>query len=220
MQRLSRYFLEPMNTVTHLVAACGALAGTVILIWMSWGEWGKLLSLLIYGLTTTWLYIASTLFHGVKLSPSRRMILNRLDHASIFLMIAGTYTPIIYNLFPDSWRWPMLAVIWMIATAGLVYKLTSRRIHGLYNVSIYVMLGWGGVVPALWLDNLRDYIPLSGLLLILAGGLIYSAGFVVYYLKRPNLWPNFGHHELWHLFVMGGSLFHFLFLFWYVVPAA
>jgi hemolysin III len=179
-----------------------------------------MVSLLIYGLSLLTLFLASFLLHGVKASPGLHLWLNRFDHSAIFLLIAGTYTPIVYNLFPSSWRWPLLLLIWTIAVIGTGYKLTSARIHGLLNVSIYVVLGWGGAVPLLLSLELAPVLAAPGLRLLLGGGLIYSTGFVVYYIRRPDPWPaTFGHHEIWHLFVIAGSLAHYLFMLRYVVPA-
>jgi hemolysin III len=167
------------------------------------------------------LYLSSALLHGLKVSAERRMWLNRADHMAIFLLIAGTYTPIVYNLFPAAWRWPVLLSVWAIALIGMGFKLLSRRIHGFYNAAIYIILGWGSVLPFLLATNIFDIIPRPGFALLLLGGLIYSVGFLVYYRQWPDPWPElFGHHEIWHLFVMGGSACHYLFMFWVVVPFA
>lgn len=203
-----------------MLGAVAAALGVLLLVWLTWHEAGKMLSLLVYGVSLVFLYTASTLLHGVRAPEDVRMLLNRFDHMAIFLLIAGTYTPIAYNLFPRAWRWPVLAAVWLVALVGMVVKLTSVRIHGLLNTSIYVILGWGGAVPLLLALNLAPFLPRPGLLLLLSGGLIYTAGFVIYYVRRPDPWPGvFGHHEIWHLFVLGGSLCHFMFMLLYVVPA-
>jgi hemolysin III len=219
MTRLHDFLHEPMNTLTHLIGAVASLAGTFLLGYMTWGQPGKFITMLIYGVSMTILYTSSTLLHGIKTDNAKRMWLNRLDHVAIFLLIAGTYTPIAYNLFPPRLRWPVLIIIWLAVIAGAFYKLFSPRIHGLFNASIYVVLGWGGAVPLLLSANLLTTIPSRGLILLLLGGLIYTVGFFIYYFHWPDPWPEFfGHHEIWHLFVMGGSLCHFLFILLYVVP--
>jgi hemolysin III len=148
------------------------------------------------------------------------MWLNRLDHAAIFLMIAGTYTPIIYNLFPESWRWPTLFGYWLVAIGGILYKVFSAKIHSAFNKIIYPILSWGGVIPAVLASREALLVPISGLALLLLGGLIYMAGFIIYYRQQPDPWPNvLGHHEIWHLFVLAGSFFHFLFMLFFIVPA-
>lgn len=215
-----RRLLEPMSALTHFAGAIGAVLGTILLVWLTWQEMGKMISLAVYGISMVALYMASTLFHGIKLPAGRRMWLNRLDHGAIFVVIAGTYTPIIYNLFPDDYRWLALATIWLVAFVGMAYKLFSPRIHGFFNASIYPILAWAGVVPVIFLSQIKPIIPSGGVALLLIGGLIYMVGFVIYYRRRPDPWPDvFGHHEIWHLFVIGGSFIHYLFMLFYIVPS-
>lgn len=220
MATLERVFLEPWSALTHLIAAVLAAVGVAVLLLLSRAETGKMLSLLVYGVSMVALYLASTLLHGLKVARPVRAWLNRFDHMAIFLLIAGTYTPIVYNLFPRSWRWPVLGTVWLVALIGMAYKLASVRIHGFFNVSIYVILGWGGAVPLGLSVEVAKMIPRGGMALLLLGGLIYSTGFLIYYRQRPDPWPDvFGHHEIWHLFVIGGSLCHYLFMLFYVIPA-
>ncbi len=219
MATLNRYLLEPINTLTHLVAAIASLAGLILLLILTRHDLPKMTSLLVYSLSMIILYSASSLLHGVKAQPRHRFWLNRLDHMAIFLLIAGTYTPIAYNLFDDWWRWGTLTVVWSVAGFGMMYKLLSRRIHGFINTSVYLLLSWGICLPILLFSNLLQIVPTHGLFLITLGGLIYSIGFIIYYTERPDPWPQiFGHHEIWHLFVMAGSLCHFLFMLLIVVP--
>lgn len=220
MTWLERLFLEPINTVTHLLAALLAVPGLVWLLVLSRQEPAKMLSLLIYGLSLIVLFSASALLHGLKVHDRWRMWLNRFDHMAIFLLIAGTYTPIVYAFFPPRWRLPMLVGVWLVAAVGMFYKLASVRIHGFFNVSIYMLLGWGGALPLAFAMQAASAIGRDGLMLLLLGGLIYSVGFVIYYVRRPDPWPGrFGHHEIWHLFVIAGSLCHYLFMVYHVVPA-
>lgn len=213
------WLLEPVNALTHFTGAVGAALGTLLLLYLTRGETGKMLSLAVYGLTIISLYTASTLFHGIKLSEGRRMWLNRLDHGAIFLLIAGTYTPIAYNLFPRPASNWILIGIWLMAFAGVAYKLLSPRIHGLFNASVYPGLAWAGALPLLLLSRGQLAIPPLGVALLILGGLVYMAGFFIYYWQKPDPWPEvFGHHEIWHLFVMGGSFSHYLFMLFIVVP--
>ncbi|VAW40130.1 FIG01964566: Predicted membrane protein, hemolysin III homolog, partial [hydrothermal vent metagenome] len=108
-------------------------------------------------------------------------------------------------------------IVWLAALAGITTKLFGRRIHGFFNTSIYLVVSWGGVLPLILAGNAARWLPSGGIFLLLLGGFIYSAGFVVYYCRWPDPKPNlFGHHEVWHLFVLGGSLCHFLFMLNYV----
>jgi hemolysin III len=217
---LERYLMDPMSAVTHFVATLAAVAGLVALLLLSRGDVPKMISLLVYGASVVFLFTASTLYHGIKRAEPDRLWLNRVDHAAIFVMIAGTYTPIVYNLFAPDLRGPVLTAVWLVALAGVAVKLASRRIHGFLNVSIYVFLSWGGVAAVAVEPEWLLALPGGGLALLLLGGLIYTLGFVTYYWQWPDPWPNtFGHHEVWHLFVIGGSLSHFLFMLLYVVPA-
>ncbi|MCL4869368.1 MAG: hemolysin III family protein [Anaerolineae bacterium] len=219
MKKLERLLHEPMSTLTHLLGAVGSVIGLVILLYFTWNEPGKLITILIYGLSMILLYCASTLFHGAKVSEKNRFWLNRLDHIAIFVLIAGTYTPIVYTLSTGPLRAWVLGGVWSITLVGIVYKLFSPTIHGLFNAGIYVLLGWGGAIPLLLLFDVLSLVPLAGWLWLLLGGVIYSVGFITYYYQRPDPWPGvFGHHEVWHLFVLGGSLCHFLFILWYIVP--
>ena len=221
MKRLNRYLLEPINTLTHLVAAVAAAIVLLPLLHRADHDLPKWVSLLVFGLSMIILYLSSALLHGLKVSPERRMWLNRVDHMAIFLLIAGTYTPIVYNLFPIAWRWLVLLPVWLVALIGMGFKLLNRRIHGFYHTTIYLILGWGSVLPFWMATNLFETIPHRDFALLLLGGLIYTVGFFVYYFQWPDPWPEwFGHHEIWHLFVMGGSVCHYLFMFWVVVPFA
>ncbi len=217
IKRLTQQLNEPASALTHAFAAAISLMGTGWLLWLVWGKWDKVVTLLVYGLSMTAMYSASTLLHGVKPRPRLQFQLNRLDHVTIFLLIAGTYTPIVYHFFPTAWRWPVLLTVWLAALLGIAAKLFGRRIHGFFNTSIYLVVSWGGVLPLILAGNAARWLPAGGLVLLLLGGFIYSAGFVVYYCQWPDPWPkHFGHHEIWHLFVMAASLCHFAFMLIYV----
>ena len=209
-----------MNALTHLSACLLALVGTGLLVALSWGETGKMLSLLIYGATLAALFAASSLLHGLKVSGTIQNWLNRLDHMAIFLLIAGTYTPVIYNFLAGPERWIILSATWGVAILGMLYKLFSARIDGFFSVLIYVLLAWGGAIPLLLIVQPLTSLTWPGLSLLFVGGLIYTVGFVIYYTQHPNPWPRvLGHHEIWHLCVIGGSLCHYLFMLTDVVPS-
>ena len=220
MKQLTHHLNEPVSALTHVAGGIASLLGTIWLLVLVWPDWPKLISLFVYGLSLTAMFSASSLLHGVKANPRLQYRLNRLDHMSIFLVIAGTYTPVVVVFFPLNWRWPVLTTVWLAAVIGMSYKMFSHRIHGFFNASIYLFVSWGGVVPIILAGNPLQWVPPGGLFLLLFGGIIYSVGFIVYYWRWPNPWPGrLGHHEIWHLFVLGGSLCHFLFMLWFVVPA-
>lgn len=219
-KKLEKHLFEPFNALSHLFGAAASFAGLLLLAYLTRGETGKMISLIIYSFSMTLLFLASTALHGIKLPETGRDWLNRLDHAAIFLLIVGTYTPIIYNLFPDGWRWPTLIGYWLVAISGMLYKIFSPKIHSAFNKIIYPLLSWGGVVPALLASRESLVVSVDGLALLLLGGLIYSMGFIIYFKERPDPWPGvFGHHEIWHLFVLTANLCHFLFMLLFIVPA-
>lgn len=213
------YLREPVSSLTHLAGALVALTGLILLTVLVWGQTNKMITLGIFGLSLVFLYTTSALFHAIRLPEKKKMWLNKLDHAAIFLFIAGTYTPIVAILYPPVWRTVILVVVWSVALAGIIYKVVSKQIHGLINASLYPIVSWAGAIPVLLLSQLRPVVYSGGFRWLLLGGLIYTAGFIIYVGKRPNPWPTiFGHHEIWHLFVLAGSLCHFLFMLFYIVP--
>lgn len=208
-------FREPVNGFTHLVGVVLGCAGLVWLVLVTQDEPAKLISVLVYGICVILLYSASTTFHLVNGSERTVLLLRRLDHAAIYLMIAGTYTPIVYNTLDGAWRWSVLLLVWLLAAVGIVYKLMFLKGQGShFSTLLYMGMGWVGIITLP--EALRLLHP-GALLLILAGGLTYSVGALVFALQRPNLHRWFGHHELWHLFVLGGSALHFAAIVLYVV---
>ncbi|MEM7331803.1 MAG: hemolysin III family protein [Chloroflexota bacterium] len=219
MNKLKEIFHEPMNTLTHLVGAIGALIGLIYCLYLVWGTPDKMITLTIYGFAQLILYVASCLLHGVRTTHQWNFFFNRLDHMAIFLMIAGVYTPIVYHFLDNPWRWLILGFVWLFAIVGMGFKLVNREIHGFFNASIYVLMSWGTAVPILLFFDVSELFSQRGLGFLLGGGLVYTIGFIIYYLEKPDPWPEIlGHHEIWHLFVIGGSLFHFLFMLTEVVP--
>ena len=212
---LTENFIEPYSALTHLIGAIASFGAMVWLAILTFGETGRFVSVIIYGVSQFFLYVASTVFHAVKLPEPDRLWLNKADHIGIYLLIAGTYTPFVFNLVPDPWRFILLTFIWGLALTGILLKMSKRHIHGFISLFFYVILGWGGGIPILL--GMPFHMPLPGQLLILAGGLIYTFGFITYYWQRPDPWPEvLGHHEIWHLMVMAAGTCHFLAILIYV----
>jgi hemolysin III len=206
---------EPVSGLTHLAAAVLAVVGLVLLLraGLARGRPHYPLSLGVFGASLVLLYTASSLYHLLRLSPRGTRILRRLDHTMIFVLIAGTYTPVCVLALPGAWGWGLLAGVWTLALAGMVMKLVWLHAPRWLSVAVYLLMGWLVVIAA-W--PLVESIPPGGLAYLAAGGLLYTAGAAVYALKRPNLLPGFGFHELFHLFVIGGSLSHFWMIYRYV----
>ena len=219
-QRTTKRLREPINGITH--AAGGLLAalglGVLLATAASTGRLDQLVAFGVFGLSLIALYAASALYHLLPLSPSGVARLRTLDHMAIFVLIAGTYTPFCLLALDGVWRWGLLALIWGLALCGVLLKLLWMDASRWLSVVLYLGMGWVAVIagPALF-----RAVPPDGITWMLAGGLVYSAGALVYGLKRPNPVPGtFGFHEVWHLFVIAGSACHFWAVLHYVAPLA
>lgn len=202
---------EIANAVTHGVGAALAVAGLVVLLVLASLHGGALeiVSLAIYGATLVLTYVASTLLHAAR-SPRFKHACNLLDHASIYLLIAGTYTPFLLLGLRGAWGWSLFAVIWALALAGVVLRLAWRRYGRRVAVPLYLGMGWLILVAIgpVWAS-------LGGAAVgwILAGGLAYTAGVAFYVWDRLPF-----NHMVWHLFVLAGSALHFAGIMITVVP--
>jgi len=201
-----------MSGLTHFIGALLAVVGFVALIMKSSaGSGWHLASYAIYGATLIALYTTSTLYHWLPLSESAVAIMRKLDHLMIFVFIAGTYTPICLTVFRGPWGWTMFGIIWGLAVAGFVSKFLWMNAPRPLYVGLYIAMGWTALIFMVPLARAMSH---AGLMWLLAGGLLYSGGAVCYTLKRPDPFPGFfGFHEVWHLFVMAGSLAHFVMVY-------
>jgi hemolysin III len=217
-RRTKKRLREPVNGLTHMVGGLLAVVGLGVLLATSRGRLDQYVSFGVFGLSLISLYFASSLYHLLPLSPAGVARLRRLDHMTIFVLIAGTYTPFCLLALDGKWRWGLLTLIWSLALCGILLKSLWMDAPRWLSVVIYLSMGWVAViaVPAL----LRA-VPPAGITWVLAGGLVYSAGALIYGLKRPNPIPGvFGFHEVWHLFVIAGSTCHFWAVLRYVAPLA
>ncbi len=209
-------FREPASAWTHFAGLMLALTGTLILLRRGGGEPGKRLSLLVYGLSLVFCYAASTLYHGVRLPANRLAMFVRLDSIGIFALIAGSYTPLAWNLMRGRWRAWTLISVWGTAVTAIAVIASGRRFSPTLGTCLYLGMGWGVVVCYAQIARVVSH---RALLPVVLGGLCYSLGAVLNLLRWPTLWPNvFGVHDLFHLFVMAGSLTHFWFILKVIVP--
>jgi hemolysin III len=209
---------ERFNTVSHLVAACFALVGAGLLIAQAsvQGDPWKVVGLGIYGFSLMALFASSALHHGIDGGPRLNEVLRTLDYDSVFLLIAGSLTPLVLVLFRSVYGWTVLGAVWTIAALGIVMRSVWRQVPKYITNALYIALGWMTVLLA----GADVTVPLGALALMAAGGLVYSAGFVVFVLEKPNPWPGvFGFHELWHLLVIVGAMLHYFVIYAYVLPA-
>ncbi|WP_229595895.1 PAQR family membrane homeostasis protein TrhA [Pseudodesulfovibrio sediminis] len=207
---------DPMSGLTHCIAAALAIFGTVLLILRSVSPampW-HIVTFSIFGGGMVLLYTASTLYHWLPVSEDKVRFLRRVDHSMIFFYIAATYTPICLIPLRGPWGWSIFGVIWGLALSGIVMKVFWLTAPRWLSTGIYLGMGWLILVGAYPL-----YLSLPGPALgwLVAGGLSYSIGAVIYAIKWPNPLPgHFGFHEIFHLFVIGGSACHFMVMYRYI----
>ncbi|TEB10428.1 hemolysin-III related [Pelotomaculum sp. FP] len=207
---------EPVNTWTHLITFALSLAGLVYLVIVSRSSAAKVATMATYGATVIILFGASSLYHWIRTSPRKVVILKKLDHAAIYLLIAGSYTPVFFYGLSGGWKWAMLAVVWFLACAGIILKMWYINAPRWVSTSFYVGLGWIALVP--FIQLVRN-LPSGAIALMVAGGVFYTVGAAIYATKWLNFFPNrFGFHEIFHLFVMAGSITHFIMMARYIVP--
>jgi hemolysin III len=207
---------EPFSSWSHCVGLVLALPGTILLLRRGAGDRGKRLTLLVYGLSLAFCYFASTLYHGVRLPAARIVAFARLDGVGIFALIAGSYTPLAWCLMQGQWRRWTLAVVWTVAATATILIAAGRHFSPVLSTCVYLGMGWGVVVCY---SEIARVVSHRALVPVVVGGLSYSVGAVLNLLHWPVLWPGtFGSHELFHLFVLAGSLAHYRFILKVVVP--
>lgn len=209
---------EPGSALTHFIAMMMAVFASMPLLLKTGLTSGSrnMAAMMIFMLSMILLYGASTMYHSVNLSGKRLKIFRKLDHMMIFILIAGTYTPVCLIILGGELGYNLLALVWGIAIAGILIKMFWITCPKWFSSMIYIAMGWACIpvfVP-LW-----NALPKAAFLWLLAGGIIYTIGGVIYALKLPlfnSRHKYFGSHEIFHLFVMGGSICHFIFMYLYV----
>ncbi|RDZ29447.1 PAQR family membrane homeostasis protein TrhA [Lysobacter silvisoli] len=203
---------EIANALTHGLGATAALAGGAVLITLAalFGDGWQLAGAIVFGLCLLLLYVASTLYHAIQ-HPVAKARLKVFDHCAIYLLIAGTYTPFTLIGLRGPWGWGLFAAIWALAFAGIVFKLFYTGRFKLLSTAIYIAMGWLVLVAIKPLIGALDAWTLSWLL---AGGACYTLGTVFYH--RPSLPYS---HAIWHMFVLGGSICHYISVMAQVIPS-
>lgn len=198
----------PVNAWTHGVAFAAATAGLVYLVRLGVGHPATLAVLIVYGIALMMLFGASALYHALTWSPRLTAVLRGVDHASIVVGIAGTYTPVLYFGLSGPWRVWMLAGVWTLTAAAVFVQVRWIDAPRWFSTAVYVLLGWAALIPAV---KLVAALPRTATLLIALGGLFYTAGAIVYARKWPDPLPQrFGFHEVFHLLVVAGASVHFV----------
>ena len=207
---------EPVNTWTHFIPFMAAIVGLVFLILMSKNDISKLITMTIYGLSMIALYGASSVYHWVRTTPQKELILKKVDHIAIYFLIAGSYPPVFYYGLEGAWRWAMIIAVWTLAIIGMALKLWFIHAPRYVSSAFYVSLGWIALVPFL---QLIKHLPMGAIILMAVGGVVYTIGAIIYATKIFDFFPKrFGFHEIFHLFIAAGSIVHFIMILIYIVP--
>lgn len=209
MSFLKRYIREPVNGLTHGLGALLAMVGLVLLVndAIMAKSAPHIIAFSIFGLSMVLLYTASSLYHSLNVKEKTLELLKKLDHAMIYVLIAGSYTPVCLLVLEGSWKWGLFITIWALAFIGIIKKFTWTSAPRWISTLFYLGMGWLAVIifPTLW-----ERLPVAFMIWLGIGGLAYTLGAIIYGIKKPNLIPEwFGFHELWHLFVLAGTFSHF-----------
>lgn len=201
---------ELLHALSHGIGAILSVVALLLMLQLSTlnGDGWHLASSIVYGASLILLYSSSTLYHSVSHIETKHK-LRQLDHAAIFILIAGTYTPFTLINLRDNWGLPLFTLIWVVALAGVVIELATKLKYKKLSLALYLGMGWLVIIA---IQPMLNNVATGGLLLLLAGGLSYSFGVIFYAWKTLFL-----HHAIWHLFVLGGSVLHFLAVYYYVL---
>jgi hemolysin III len=200
---------EVANSISHGVGFLLAIASLPLLLAFSGPAASaiNIVAMCVFSATMMLLYGISTLYHALPAGRAKTW-LNRCDHAAIYLFIAGSYTPFVLGVLRGGWGWSLFGVVWAFAVLGFTAKMFNRLRHPLWSTGLYIAMGWVAVVAA---APLIARVPGAGLALLVAGGLSYTAGAVVFLFDSRVRFAHF----VWHLFVLGGSTCHFFAVLWY-----
>ena len=209
MNKKKKHIEEIFNSVSHGVAAIASIIGLIVLIINSSKQEWMLFSALVYGVSLIILYTSSSLYHGLR-NEKIKHVFRILDHCSIFILIAGTYTPILLISIGGSTGWWIFGIQWTLVLIGFIFKLFYTGKYESISVLIYIIMGW--MVVFKW-DYLSNAILNSAFNLLLAGGIIYTIGIFFYLFDSKIKYFHF----IWHLFVITGSILHYIVIFKYVI---
>ncbi len=204
------YYGERFNSISHLIGAALALAGMVVLVVYAseQGDPWKIVSFSIYGATLFLLYSLSTLYHSLR--GRAKQFFQKLDHVAIYLLIAGSYTPLTLVTLRGVWGWTLFGIIWGLAIIGIIVDSLHRQGSRAIPMTLYLLMGWLILVA---MYPLSQALPTGGLALLVLGGVFYTGGTVFYALDNKMKHA----HGIWHLFVLAGSISHYLVILRYVL---
>ena len=212
-QEIARYTVleEILNSVTHGAGALVSIAGLVLLIVYSsmYGQAGHIASCTVFGISLVLLYTASTLYHSFQ-KPNIKHILKILDHSCIYVLIAGTYTPFMIVIVRGALGWTLFTIVWSLTILGIIFKAFFVNRFKIVSTLAYILMGWLIIFA---IKPLAQTLPGTGIAWLIAGGLAYTLGTIFYAWKTLPF-----NHAVWHLFVLAGSVCHFMAVLFYIVP--
>jgi hemolysin III len=216
MKNIHRFIREPVNSITHGMGAVGAVIGLGFLLYdaLTKASVSHIIAFSIFGLSMILLYTSSALYHALHVKEKTLQLLRKLDHSMIYVLIAGTYTPVCLLAFEGTWKWGLFITVWTLAVIGIIKKFLWMDAPRWLSTGFYLGMGWMAVFT---FPMLFDKLPLAFLIWIGAGGIAYTIGALIFGFEKPNPVPNwFGHHEIWHLFVLAGTFSHFWAIYSYL----
>ncbi len=209
---------NPVRGFLHGAAALAALVGTVYLVSRTWDNSAALSGSVVFGFALLVMYTVSSLYHSVPWGADWKRRLQRIDHSMIYLVVAGTFTPIAIAALEGAAMWICLGLVWGIGIVGISLKLALSQVSTGLSLTLQLVMGWTVI---LWLPQIWDSLGPGAILWITIGGVFYTVGAVFFVTKRPRLFPRiFSHHELFHVFVVLASVAHFLAIVLYALPAS
>jgi hemolysin III len=209
---------NPVRGFVHGAAAIAALVGLIVLLALNPGGLGLTVSLAVYAGSLVVMFTVSSLYHSIPWSEPWKRRMQRLDHSAIFLVVAGTFTPFAQVALEGAWKTAMLISVWAAAGVGIIIKMVERRVRLSISVTIQSAMGWATLI-SMW--QIAHRLGVDTVVLIAVGGVIYTAGMIMFLTKRPRLSPRiFSAHELFHVMVVAASSVHFYAVITRVLPAA
>lgn len=200
---------EKVSYYTHFLGFLMAILGTIILIYVSGSNNSKIIISIIYGLSVTLLFLSSSLYHAFKKKEGETSFWRKLDHFAIFIMIAGTYTPVCYFYLNTYWKWLIISVQWFLVLGGFFFKFFYLKAPRYLYTIIYLIMGWSGIIP---IKQFLNTMPTISLIYLFLGGLSFTIGAVFYILKKPKI-EYFGFHEIFHILILLGGFFHYILVY-------
>lgn len=217
MDTLNSKLREPISALTHLYAAVLSFFGLITIVYFGWGNLQKIITFIIYGISLILMFTASGTYHMVIARDSIILNLRKLDHSAIYLLIAGTYTPICMYFFNGFWQYGMLILIWSLAIIGIIVKLFVINAPRWTSAGVYLIMGWLAIMGV---QEILRTMPIAAIIWLVSGGLFYSLGAIIYITKFLDFFPGkFGFHEVWHIFVILGAFSHYYLIFRFIAVA-